>query len=183
MGHRDGSERAITASAEDQRIAWLAALAITIHAAETALPTPLPGVKPGLANIITITVLVTYGWGAAAWVTGLRVVAGSLLLGTFLTPTFILSVGGALASLAVLRLAQHLPGAGFSATGYSVAAALAHMGAQFALAWALFIPHPGLIYLLPILLTVALFFGILNGIIAARLVRALTDAAPGHAPP
>lgn len=170
--------RTVTATAEDRRIAWLAALAITIHMAETALPTPLPGAKPGLANIITITVLVTYGWRTAAWVAGLRVLAGSLLLGTFLTPTFILSLGGTLASVAVLWPAQRLPGPGFSAIGYSVLAALAHMSAQFGLAWLLFIPHPGLAYLLPILLTIAVFFGLLNGIIAARLIRALAGSRP-----
>ncbi|MGD9000355.1 MAG: Gx transporter family protein, partial [Granulosicoccaceae bacterium] len=38
-------------SDEDQRIARLAALAIVIHVAESALPSPLPGIKPGFANI------------------------------------------------------------------------------------------------------------------------------------
>ena len=54
----------------DHRIAWLAALAITIHIVESALPSPLPGVKPGLANVVTIVVLWRYGWAAAAWVSG-----------------------------------------------------------------------------------------------------------------
>jgi heptaprenyl diphosphate synthase len=31
-------------------------------------------------------VLVRYGWGTAVWVSGLRVLAGSLLLGYFLAP-------------------------------------------------------------------------------------------------
>lgn len=162
----------LTATPEDQRIAWLTAVAITIHIAESALPSPLPGVKPGLANIITVIVLIQFSWRAAAWVALLRVLAGSLLIGTFLTPTFVLSFGGSLASIAVLWLATHLPGRGFSAVGYSVAAALAHMGAQFLLAWTLFIPHPGLVHLLPVLLTAALLFGLVNGIIAGRLLVA-----------
>ena len=163
----------LTATAEDQRIAWLTAVAITIHIAESALPSPLPGVKPGLANIITVAVLVQFGWRAAAWVSVLRVLAGSLLIGTFLTPTFVLSFGGSLASIAALWLGARLPGLGFSAVGYSVLAAIAHMGAQFLLAWALFIPHPGLVHLLPILMTAAVFFGLVNGIIAARLTSSL----------
>ena len=80
---------------QDHRIAWLTALAITIHIAESALPSPLPGIKPGLANVVTIVALVQYGWGTAAWVALLRVLIGSLLIGTFLSPTFLLSLAGA----------------------------------------------------------------------------------------
>lgn len=167
----------LTATAEDQRIAWLTAVAITIHIAESALPSPLPGVKPGLANIITVAVLVQFGWRAAAWVAVLRVLAGSLLIGTFLTPTFVLSFGGSLASIIALWFGTRLPGLGFSAIGYSLLAAIAHMGAQFLLAWALFIPHPGLVHLLPILMTAAVFFGVVNGIIAARLIGSLQTSS------
>ncbi len=164
----------LIATPEDQRIAWLAAVAITIHIAESALPSPLPGIKPGLANIITVAVLVQFGWRAAAWVAVLRVLAGSLLIGTFLTPTFVMSFGGSLASITILWLACRLPGRGFSAIGYSLLAALAHMSMQFLLAWTLFIPHPGLVHLLPFLLTASVLFGLVNGIIAKRLLANLT---------
>jgi uncharacterized membrane protein len=62
----------------------------------------LPGVKPGLANIVTLIVLARYGWVAAAWVSGLRVFAGGLLLGYFLSPGFFMSLTGALFSLLTL---------------------------------------------------------------------------------
>lgn len=156
-------------TAEDHRIAWLTALAISIHLMESALPSPLPGFKPGLANIVTIAVLVDFGWRTAAWVSLLRVVCGSLLLGTFLSPTFMLSLGGALFSLAVLWPASRLPGRGFSALGYSVLAAVAHMCGQFTLAWLLFIPHPALWKLLPVLLTASVLFGLVGGIIARAM--------------
>jgi len=61
----------------------------------------------------------------------------------------------------------------FGAVGYSVLAALAHMLGQFVLAYALFIPHPGLLHLLPILLTVALLFGVLGGILAHMILNGL----------
>ena len=156
---------------EDHRIAWLTALAVTIHVAEAALPSPLPGVKPGLANVITIAVLLEYGWRTAAWVSLLRVLAGSMLIGSFLSPGFVLSLGGALASIAILRLALLLPGRGFGAIGFSLLAAMAHMSGQFVLAWLLFIPHPGLWQLYPVLLTLSVFFGVISGILAARLGR------------
>ena len=154
---------------EDHRIAWLTALAISIHILESAIPSPLPGFKPGLANVITIAVLIQFGWRTAAWVSFLRVICGSLLLGTFLSPTFIMSLGGAIFSMTVLWFATQLPGAGFSAIGYSVLASLAHMSGQFTLAWLLFIPNAAVWRLFPVLLTAALLFGIVSGIIARAM--------------
>lgn len=156
----------IETTREDHRIAWLAALAIAIHVLEAALPSPLPGVKPGLANVITLVVLLRFGWRVAAWVSLLRVLCGSLLIGTFLSPTFLLSLTGALASIGMLWLATRLPGRGFSAIGLGLLAALAHMSGQFLMAWGLFIPHAGLWKLFPLLLTAALLFGLVSGIIA-----------------
>lgn len=159
----------IKTTEEDYRIAWLTALAISIHILESAIPSPLPGIKPGLANVITIAVLMQFGWRIAAWVSLLRVLCGSLILGTFLSPTFILSLGGAISSISILWLACRAPGEGFGPIGYSVLAALAHMTGQFLLANLLFIPHTAIWYLFPVLLTAALLFGILGGIIARTM--------------
>jgi len=163
---------------EDHRIAWLTALAISIHILESAIPSPLPGFKPGLANVITIAVLIQFGWSTAAWVSFLRVVCGSLLLGTFLSPAFVLSFGGATFSMTALWFASRLPGQGFSAIGYSVLASLAHMTGQFTLAWLLFIPNTEVWRLFPVLLTVALLFGIISGIIAQAMCNQETPCRP-----
>ncbi len=161
----------IQTTRDDHRIAWLSALAVTIHIIESALPSPLPGVKPGLANVITISVLILFGWRMAAWVNLLRVLAASLLIGTFLSPTFILSLSGALASTATFILLSHLPGRGCGPIGYSIATAMAHMMAQFWVAYWLFIQHDGLFYLLPILMTIAFVFGILCGVIVFAILK------------
>jgi heptaprenyl diphosphate synthase len=160
----------IKTTRDDHRIAWLTALAITIHIAESALPSPLPGVKPGLANVITIVTLILFGWRMAVWVNLLRVLAGSLLIGTFLSPTFMLSLSGALASSIILILLSKLPGRGCSAIGYSVAAAMAHTIAQFWVAYWLFIQHQGLFYLLPFFMTAAFLFGIVSGVITLAIL-------------
>ena len=159
----------IQTTRDDHLIAWLTALAISIHILESAIPSPLPGFKPGLANVITIAVLIQFGWQTAAWVSLLRVVCGSLLLGTFLSPTFVLSLSGAVFSMTILWFAIRLPGRGFSALGYSVLAALAHMTGQFTVAWLLFIPTTAIWRLFPVLLTAALLFGIVSGIIARAM--------------
>ncbi len=167
----------LSTTREDHLIAWLAALAVAIHVLESALPSPLPGVKPGLANVITVVALLMYGWRVAAWITVLRVIAGSLLTGTFLSPTFLLSISGALASLAVLLAAHALAGARLSALGLCVLAAMAHMLGQFLIAYTLIIPHPALLKLLPVLLTAALLFGVVTGTMANRIYR-LPPATP-----
>lgn len=156
---------------EDHRIAWLAALAISIHVLESGLPSPIPGLKPGLANIITITVLCHFGWRTAAWVSMLRVLVGSIIIGTFLSPTFMMSLAGASASILLLGIGTKLPGRGFGPIGYSLLAAIGHIGAQFVTAYMLFIPHPGLWRLFPVLLTFAIVLGIVNGIISRLLLK------------
>ena len=39
---------------EDRRVAWLATAAVGLSLVDAAIPSPLPGVKPGLANIVTL---------------------------------------------------------------------------------------------------------------------------------
>ncbi len=163
--------RLLTPDADDYRIARYAAAAIALTVAEAAFPSPLPGVKPGIANIVVLLVLLRHGWADAAWVSLLRVVAASLLLGQFLAPGFFLSLSGALASLAMLALTQHLPARWFGPVSHSILAAFAHIGGQLMLARLWLIPHDGVFYLLPVFATTALVFGLINGLIVARLLQ------------
>ena len=156
--------------ADDRRIARLAALAIGLTLAEAALPSPIPGVKPGLANIVVLMVLLEYGWRTAAWVSGLRVLAGALLLGSLFAPGFWLSAAGAIASLGILALARHLPSRYFGPVSLSVLAAFGHIGGQLALAGVWLLPGDAIIKLLPVFAAAALVFGAVNGVIVARLI-------------
>lgn len=148
----------------------MAAVALGLTVLENAIPSPLPGVKPGLANIITLIVLARFGWRAAAWVSLLRVVAGSLLFGNFLAPGFFLSLAGALFSLLVLAIARHFPARWFGAVTHSILAAFAHIAGQMAVVYLWLIPHSGIAYLIPIFATAALVFGTVNGLVAARFM-------------
>ena len=165
------SQVEITTTPDDHRVARLAALAITLHLIESVIPSPLPGVKPGIANIVTLYVLYRFDFATAAWVSLLRVVAGSLLLGNFLSPAFALSLSGALASLLMLRGAQCLPSQYFGPISLSVLAAFAHIAGQLLVVRLWLIPHAGVAYLIPLFAAAALVFGAINGLIAARLLR------------
>ncbi len=161
----------IQTTVEDHRIARMTAFAIALHMVEAVIPSPLPGVKPGIANIVTLYVLYQYGFATAAWVSILRVFASSLLLGQFLSPTFILSLSGALLSLAVLWLAIQLPKKWFGPVSLSIFAAFAHIAGQLIIVRLWLIPHAGVGYLIPMFAVAALFFGLINGIIAAKLIQ------------
>jgi heptaprenyl diphosphate synthase len=158
-------------SAADRRVARYAAAAIALTVAEAAIPTPLPGIKPGLANIIVLVVLARHGWLEATWVSLLRVVAGSLLVGQFLAPGFFLSLTGAALSLGVLALAHRFPARWFGPVSQSILAAFAHIGGQVLLARVWLVPHDGVFYLVPVFAVFALVFGVINGLIAARLLQ------------
>lgn len=170
---------------DDHRIARYAAAAIALSVAEAAIPSPLPGVKPGLANIIVLVVLLRYGWRDATWVSLLRVVAASLLLGQFLAPGFFLSLAGALTSLAALGISRHLPPRWFGPVSQSIVAAFAHITGQLALARVWLVPHDGLFYLVPMFALAALAFGTANGLAVAKLLAAepLANREPPPAPP
>lgn len=170
-GALDPSPVELLVDADDRRIARYAAAAIALTVVEAAIPTPLPGVKPGLANIVTLVVLARYGWSDAAWVTLLRVLAGSLLLGQFLAPGFFLSLAGSVGSLAALRVVMHLPRSWFGTVSWSLAAAFAHIGGQLMVVRLWLVPHDGVFYLVPIFAAAALVFGLANGLAAAKLME------------
>ncbi len=158
-------------TAEDRRIAGLAAVAVGLTLAEAAIPLPLPGVKPGLANIVTLIVLYQFGWRAAVWVSLLRIVAGALALGTFLTPTFVMSLAGGLASLLMLGLAAQLPRRLFGPVGLSVLAAFTHIGAQLGVVGVWLMPGVNLLPLLSVFLGAAWISGLVNGLVVAGLLE------------
>lgn len=163
--------------AQDWRIARHAAAAIVLTVAEAAIPLPLPGVKPGMGNIVVLIVLARWGWREAVWVALLRVLAASLLLGQFMAPGFFLSLAGALASLAALGLASRLPPRWFGPVSHSLCAAFAHIGAQLLVARVWLVPHDGLFMLLPVFALVALVFGVVNGLVAAHFIGAVGAAS------
>jgi len=172
----------LAATREDRHLARMAAAAIALSLVDAAIPSPVPGIKPGLANIVVLLVLARWGWRAAAWVSLLRVVGGSLLLGSFLSPGFFLSLGGALTSLAALAAARALPDRWFGPVTQSILAALAHLAGQLVIAGMWLIPHAGILYLVPALATAALGFGVVNGLAAARLLEPDPEAQPAPQP-
>lgn len=161
----------IEVTEQDANLAWMAALAVSLMWAESALPSPIPGIKPGLANIVTLLVLRRHGLMPAIWVSGLRIVAGSLLLGSFLTPGFVLSCAGASASLLMLTVLYRIPKRWLGMTGLSIAAAFSHTAAQLTVVSFWLMPQTPVWALSPLFFALAWLAGLVNGILAERWWR------------
>jgi len=147
-------------------------LAVSMHVLEAGLPGLGPWLKPGLANVITLITLILLGPGAALTLAIARVFAGSMLIGTMLTPTFVMSLSGAVAAAFVMLAAwRWLPG--ISLIGISLLGAIAHMLAQFTVVESLFIQQPSIYYLLPPFLLVSCATGWINGALAVYIVPRL----------
>lgn len=81
------------------RAALFTAMALVVFVIESQIPplTPIPGIKPGLANIFTIAALLYLGMPSAVSVTVVRIVLGALITGQ--TAAIMYSFAGAVPSL------------------------------------------------------------------------------------
>jgi len=159
---------------DKHRIAILSAYALALHGFESLLPTPIPWLKPGLANIITLVALILFGFRTALLVTLIRVVLASIFIGTFLGPAFILSTGGGIASVIAMAAGIKLFKNLFGTVGISLIGALFHNIAQLSLAYFLFIQRiEAVLIISPLIVLLGSVTGIVNGIISDMLIKNL----------
>ena len=144
----------------------LVALALALHLLESQIPSPLPWVRPGLANLMTLIAVLVAGWRAGLLVAVLRVGIGSLLLGGFLGPAFTLSLAGAVASTLVMALMARGAWRLWSPLAVSAAGAVAHGAAQLLVLTAFLLRSGDLPWLLPWVLAPSLVAGIATGLLA-----------------
>jgi len=162
-------------SQDKYRIALLSAYAIAIHSFENLLPTPIPWLRLGIANIITLATLVLYGFRAAMMVTLIRVILSSIFIGTFLGPGFIMSFGGGVTSTFAIGVVFSLFPRLFGPVGLSLIGALFHNMAQLFLAYVMFVQKiEPILIVSPILILLGTITGIVNGVIAGMLIKSIT---------
>ena len=105
------------------------------------------------------------------WVSLIRVFVASIIVGSFLSPTFFLSLSGSLCSLLFLYFFKNLNRQYYSLISFSLIASLAHILGQFVVVRIWIIPHNGVFYLLPIFLISAFIFGLVNALITNKLLQ------------
>lgn len=153
------------------RISMLLSLSIVLGIVESFLPLfdgSIPGLKIGLANIVVIFALYSYGLKDAIFISIVRVfVVGLLRTGLFNYP-FFFSLSGALISVLIMGLLKRTKI--FSVTGISVCGALSHNIAQILTAYLLLNTASIFVYL-PYLLLFSIPCGIITGIISKKLLK------------
>lgn len=151
----------------------LVTLGTALHVVEMMIPNPfpIPGIKLGLANIVTLLTLSLYGVKEGLTVSFLRVLFGSLLSGTLFSPAFLLSMAGAMLSTLVMAvLISYVPV--LSIIGISMAGAVFHnIGQLITASW--LIQTGYIFFYLPVLLVAGLPAGLVTGYITRLLLQYL----------
>ena len=143
------------------------ALAIFVAEAQIPAPVPVPGVKLGLANIITVYAVFTLGAGPALMIMLVRVVLGCLVTGQAAALIYSLS-GGFLCwcAMLVMRRIVSLKQIWVSSVFGAVFHNIGQLGAAV-----LVTKTPQIIVYLPVLAASAVVTGLFTGLCAQLLVN------------
>ena len=147
-------------------LSMLLALSIILSIIESFVPTYVPGVKLGLANIIILIMIYMYTIKDAFVLLILRVMIVSLLLGSFMSVTFFMSVSGGLFAIITMVILKSL---GFNVISTSISGAVMHGVGQILIAIILIAKES--IYYLPVIMILSIFTGIFTGFITLRFMR------------
>ena len=151
------------------RLGLLTAIALTIFMIEAQIPpvVPIPGVKLGLSNIVTVFAVFVFGAGEGASVLFARIFLGAVFAGNFST-IFYSAAGGACAIGITILLRKILKENQLWVAG--AFGAVAHSVGQMAMAIAL-TGTPGLAVYLPIMIAISIVTGLFTGLCAQFLVN------------
>ena len=149
-------------------MALLTAIALTIFMIEAQIPAlvPIPGIKLGLSNIVTVFAVFVLGGKEAAAILFARIFLGAIFSGQFST-IFYSAAGGLLAWLTAVGLKRVLTPKQIWVAGYL--GAIAHAIGQMIVA-VLLTGTPGLIIYLPVMILCAVVTGLFTGLCAQLLI-------------
>lgn len=152
-------------------MAMLLALALIIFVIEAQLPplAPIPGIKPGLANVITLVSLYMLGRKEAFLILVLRIVLSSVFAGNLVG--FFYSVSGGLLSFALMSVMMiFIKEDRMWVT--SVMGAIGHNIGQIAAAMVI-MKTPQIAWYLPVLMISAVITGVFTGVLAQIALKRL----------
>lgn len=150
-------------------LSMLTAIALTIFMVEAQIPplTPVPGIKMGLANIVTVFVVFAIGAKEGALVLFVRIFLGAVFAGNFST-IFYSAAGGACAIGVTILLKKILTQKQLWVAGSlgAVAHSIGQMGMAIVITGT-----PGLAVYLPVMIGVSIVTGCFTGLCAQLLVN------------
>lgn len=157
------------------RCAVLTALALALSVAEGLFPLtvlfPLPGLRLGLANLVTVYALYALSGREALLILLARCVLGALVGGNLTALAF--SLTGGLLALGTMALLRRIPA--LSLLGVSVGGAAAHNTGQIFAAMVVLGSRAPLLYLPPLLLC-SIVTGGVTGAVSMLLLRQIPDS-------
>lgn len=159
------------------RLSLLLALSVVLNIVESFIPIfngYIPGLKIGLANIVTLFVLFNYSFKDALYIGILRVFLVGILRTGLFSPTFLFSLSGAVLSLIMMWLGKNI--FKLSIIGTSIIGSVFHSLGQV-LASIVILNTFNMIYYLPWLLLFSIPAGIFTGKIAQELVKNMDEIA------
>lgn len=153
--------------------ALLAAVALTIFVLEAQIPLPLPvpGLKLGLCNIVTLFALCRLGRGWSLAIVLTRIVLGNFAVGQVMAMLYALA-GGLLSFCVMALIFRRLGQSLLWVTG--AFGGIAHNLGQMAVA-VLVTSTPGLLAYLPVLLLCGILTGAFTGLCARLLCERLPN--------
>lgn len=148
------------------------ALALIFSYLETLIPVSvgIPGVKLGLANLITVIALYKIPVKDVYVLAVVRVVLAGFIFGNYFSILY--SLAGAVLSLTVMVILAKSDG--FSVMGVSMAGGVAHNVGQLLIAMAV-VETFSVVYYIPVLLVAGLVTGLLIGIVSCQVLKRITD--------
>lgn len=148
-------------------MAVLVAVAMIFSYVESLIPINfgVPGMKLGIANLVTVTGLYFLAVPEVMAIVAMRVLLTGFLFGNGMS--IIYSLAGGLLSVLVMAGMKKLKG--FSIIGISIAGGIAHNMGQLAIA-ALVVESLKLVYYLPALLAAGTVTGFLIGLVSGKLL-------------
>ena len=151
------------------QMAMLTAIALTIFMIEAQIPAlvPIPGVKLGLANIVTVFAVFALGPREAAMILFVRIFLGAVFAGNFSTILYS-GAGGLLAILVTIGLRKILTHQQLWVAG--AIGAIFHSIGQMAVAVAV-TGTPGILVYLPMMILCSIITGLFTGLCAQLLLN------------
>lgn len=131
---------------------------------------PIPGIKLGLANIVTIAALILLDVKSAVVITILRCILANMLFGTPMS--MMIAVSGATMALMVMAVLKTGYNRIYSIIGISAAGAAAHNIGQIAAA-SLVMKSTAVFAFLPFLLIASMLTGFVTGVTAKSIISRL----------
>ena len=151
------------------QMAMLTAIALTIFMIEAQIPAlvPIPGVKLGLANIVTVFAVFALGPREASMILFVRIFLGAVFAGNFSTILYS-GAGGLLAILVTIGLRKLLTHQQLWVAG--AIGAIFHSIGQMAVAVAV-TGTPGILVYLPMMIACSIVTGLFTGLCAQLLLN------------